>query len=58
MGEVTSALAGLVPGDFPKAMREKAERVLSVRETVRRRHGSKLVSLRSSETKEMRGVNS
>ena len=42
--EATSALTGLVPEYFPKAMREKAERVLGVREKVRRDHGSKLVS--------------
>ena len=44
MDEATSALTGLVPDDFPKAMREKAESVLGVREKVRRDHGSKLVS--------------
>ena len=43
MDEATSALTGLVPEDFPKAMRDKAARVLSVREKVRRDHGSKLV---------------
>ena len=42
--EATSALTGLVPGDFPKAMRGKAESVLGVREKVRRDHGSKRVS--------------
>jgi len=42
--EATSALTGLVPEYFPKAMRKKAERVLSVREKVRRDQGSKLVS--------------
>jgi len=44
MDEATSALTGLVPGDFPKAMREKAERVLGVREKVPPEHGSKRVS--------------
>ena len=40
MDEATSALTG----DFPKAMREKAERVLGVREKVLPDHGSKRVS--------------
>ena len=44
MDEATSALTGLVPGYFPKAMRGKAESVLGVREKVRRDHGSKRVS--------------
>jgi hypothetical protein len=44
MDEATSALTGLIPQSFPKAIRERAERVLSVREKVRRDHGSNLVS--------------
>ena len=36
MDEATSALKGLIPGFFPAAMRERAERVLGVRERVRR----------------------
>jgi SEC-C motif/Uncharacterised protein family (UPF0149) len=40
LDEATSALTGLAPEYFPKAMREKAERVLSVREKVRRDHAN------------------
>lgn len=36
--EATSALMDLIPQYFPKAIREKAERVLSVREKLRRDH--------------------
>jgi hypothetical protein len=38
--EATSALMDLIPQYFPKALREKAERVLSVREKLRRDHDS------------------
>ena len=44
LNEATSALTGLVPEYFPKAMREKAKRVLGVCEKVRRDHSSKLMS--------------
>ena len=44
MDEATSALTSLIPEYFPIAIRERAERVLSVRERVRREHGSILVS--------------
>ena len=44
MDEATSALTGLFPQYFPKAIRERAERVLSVREKIRRDHDSNLVS--------------
>ena len=40
----TPALTGLVPEYFPKAMREKAKRVLGVWEKVRCDHSSKLMS--------------
>ena len=46
MDEATSALTGLIPEDFPAALRERAKRVLSVRERVRRERGSSLVSFR------------
>ena len=36
MDKATSALTGLIPQHFPLAIREKAERVLSVREKLRR----------------------
>ena len=42
--EATSALMDLIPQYFPKAIREKAERVLSVREKLRRDHGSNVGS--------------
>ena len=42
--EATSALTGLVPEYFPKAMWEKAKRVLGVREKVRCDPSSKLMS--------------
>jgi hypothetical protein len=38
--EATSALMDLIPQHFPKAIREKAERVLTVREKLRRDHDS------------------
>ena len=38
--EATSALMDLIPQYFPKAIRERAERVLSVREQLRRDHDS------------------
>lgn len=44
MDEATSALTGLIPQYFPKTIRERAERVLSLREKVRRDDGSNLVS--------------
>jgi hypothetical protein len=44
MDKATSALTSLIPEYFPIAIRERAERVLSVRERVRREHGSILVS--------------
>ena len=44
LSEATSALTGLVPEYFPKAMWEKAKRVLGVREKVLPDHGSKRVS--------------
>ena len=44
MDEATSALTGLIPQYFPKAIRERADRVLSIREKIRRDHDSKLVS--------------
>ena len=44
LNEATSALTGLVPEYFPKAMREKAKRVLGVREKVRCDPSSKLMS--------------
>ena len=46
LDEATYALTGLVPGYFPVPMRERAERVLSVREKVRREKGSDLVAFR------------
>lgn len=42
MDEATSALTGLIPEDFPAALRERAKRVLSVRERVRRERGSRV----------------
>ncbi|MDO8293364.1 MAG: hypothetical protein Q7T29_10960 [Gallionella sp.] len=42
--EATSALMDLIPQYFPKAIREKAERVLSVREKLRRDHDSNVGS--------------
>jgi hypothetical protein len=44
MDEATSALTGLIPQYFPNAIRERAERVLRVREKMRHDHDSKLVS--------------
>ena len=44
LDEATSALMDLIPQYFPKAIREKAERVLSVREKLRRDHGSNVGS--------------
>ena len=38
--EATSALMDLIPQHFPKAIRERAERVLTVREKLRRDHDS------------------
>ncbi len=46
MDEATSALTGLIPEYFPAALRERAERVLSVRDRVRRERGSNLASFR------------
>ena len=46
MDEATSALAGLIPEYFPAALRERAKRVLSVHERIRRERGSNLVSFR------------
>jgi hypothetical protein len=46
MDEATSALTSLIPEYFPAAIRERAERVLSVRERVRRDFGSNPVSFR------------
>jgi hypothetical protein len=46
MDEATSALKGLIPGFFPAAMRERAERVLGVRERVRRESDSNVVLFR------------
>ena len=59
MDEATSALTGLIPEYFPAALRERAKRVLSVRERIRRERGSNLVSFRFDllETKRIRGVN-
>jgi hypothetical protein len=42
--EATSALMDLIPQYFPKAIRERAERVLSVREKLRRGHDSNVGS--------------
>ena len=42
LDEATSALTGLIPQHFPKAIRERADRVLSIREKIRRDHHSKL----------------
>jgi len=42
--QATSALVDLVPQYFPKAIREKAERVLSVREKLRHHHDSNVGS--------------
>src|SRR4051794_2247936 len=42
--QATSALAGLSPQCFPKAIRERAERVLSFREKIQRTHRTKPVS--------------
>lgn len=42
--EATSALTGLIPQHFPLAIREGAERVLSVREKLRRDQASNLGS--------------
>jgi hypothetical protein len=44
LNEATSALTELVPEYFPKAMREKAKRVLGVRDKIRCDHSSKLMS--------------
>ena len=44
MDEATSALKGLIPQHFPLAIRERAERVLSVREKLRRDSESNLGS--------------
>jgi hypothetical protein len=52
MDEATSALTGLIPEYFPAALRERAERVLSVRDRVRRERGSNLVSFRFDLLKE------
>lgn len=46
MDEATTALTGLTPAYFPAAVRENAERILSVRERVRRERGSNVVSFR------------
>ena len=40
MDEATSALTGLIPQHFPLAIRERAERILGVREKLRRDHPS------------------
>ena len=42
--EATSALMDLIPQYFPKAIRERAERVLSVREQLRRDNDSNVGS--------------
>ena len=42
--EATSALVDLTPQYFPKAIREKAERVLSIREKLRRDDNSNVGS--------------
>ena len=44
MDEATAALTGLIPQHFPLAIRERAERILSVREKLRRDHPSNLGS--------------
>ena len=44
LDEAVSALTSLIPQHFPKAIRKRAERVLSVREKLRRDHGSNLGS--------------
>ena len=44
LDEATSALMDLIPQYFPKAIREKAERVLSVREKLRRDYDSNVGS--------------
>ena len=44
LDEATSALMDLIPQYFPKAMRERAERVLSVREKLRRDRDSNVGS--------------
>src|SRR5258708_19586066 len=46
MDEATSALTGLITEYFPAALRERAERVLGVRDRVRRERGSNLASFR------------
>jgi len=46
MDQATSALAGLTPECFPASIRERAERVLGVRNKVRRNQGSNMVSFR------------
>ena len=60
LDEATSALMDLVPQYFPKAIREKAERVLSVREKLRRDHdsnvGSTAFRIVSSDTSQYRAV--
>ena len=44
LDEATSALMDLIPQYFPKAIRERAERVLSVREKLRRDRDSNVGS--------------